>query len=172
PGGTPAPPPAADSAGRAAASVAEAAPPPPAAPAAPAVAADAPLAERLAALAPDADSGGRRITLEDLVFEPGTATFAGGADVGVARVAVWLAASPALSVRIEGHTDATGSPEANLSLSLRRAEAVRDALVARGIAAARIVVSGEGGADPVASNDDAQGRARNRRVVVELLDGG
>lgn len=155
------------------------APAPPAAPA-PAVpaaateaaAADLPLAQRLSSLGPDADGEGRQITLEDLVFEPGTATFAAGADVGLARVAGWLAASPALPVRIEGHTDATGSPEANLTLSLRRAEAVRDALVARGVAAARIVVSGEGAADPVASNDDAQGRARNRRVVVRLLGSG
>ena len=135
-------------------------------------AADLPLAQRLAALTPDADSGGARITLEDLIFEPGTATFATGAEIGLARVAGWLAAAPAQAIRIEGHTDATGSPEANLSLSLRRAEAVRDALVARGVAAARIVVSGEGAAEPVASNDDAQGRARNRRVVVQLLDGG
>lgn len=135
-------------------------------------AADLPLAQRLATLTPDADSGGAQLTLEDLVFEPGTATFAAGAEVGLARVAAWLAAAPAQAVRIEGHTDATGSPEANLSLSLRRAEAVRDAVIARGVAAARIVVSGEGAADPVASNDDAQGRARNRRVVVRLLDGG
>lgn len=137
-----------------------------------AAAADSPLAERLSSLAPDTDGDGRQITLEDLVFEPGTATFAAGAEVGLARVAGWLAASPALPVRVEGHTDATGSPEANLTLSLRRAEAVRDALVARGVAAARIVVSGEGAADPVASNDDAQGRARNRRVVIRLLGSG
>lgn len=135
-------------------------------------AADLPLAQRLAALTPDADSGGAQLTLEDLVFEPGTATFAAGAEIGLARVAAWLAAAPAQAIRIEGHTDATGSPEANLSLSLRRAEAVRDAVIARGVAAARIVVSGEGAADPVASNDDAQGRARNRRVVVRLLGGG
>jgi outer membrane protein OmpA-like peptidoglycan-associated protein len=147
--------------------------PAPATPAAPTeAAADSPLAQRLSSLAPDADGEGRQITLEDLVFEPGTATFAAGAEVGLARVAGWLAASPALPVRVEGHTDATGSPEANLTLSLRRAEAVRDALVARGVAAARIVVSGEGAADPVASNDDAQGRARNRRVVIRLLGSG
>ncbi|HVH34598.1 MAG TPA: hypothetical protein VM847_10865 [Tahibacter sp.] len=41
---------------------------------------------------------------------------------------------------------------------------MRDALVARGVAAARIVVSGEGAAEPVASNDDAQGRARGRSL--------
>lgn len=128
--------------------------------------AESTLAQRLAALAPDAGSEGRQITLEDLVFEPGTATFVAEAATGLARVAAWAAAEPATPLRIEGHTDATGSPDANRSLSLRRAEAVRDALIARGVAAARISVSGEGGAQPVASNDDPAGRARNRRVIV------
>ncbi len=129
------------------------------------------LAQRLARLAPDADSDGRQVTLEDLVFEPGTATFSADAGTGLARVAAWAAAAASLPIRIEGHTDATGSPDANRSLSLRRAEAVRDALIARGIGAARISVSGEGGAQPVASNDDPEGRARNRRVVVRLGGG-
>jgi outer membrane protein OmpA-like peptidoglycan-associated protein len=129
------------------------------------------LAQRLAELAPDSGSDGRQITLEDLVFEPGTATFSADADAGLARVAAWAAATPSAKIRIEGHTDATGSPDANRALSLRRAEAVRDALIARGIAATRIAVSGEGAAQPVASNDEPAGRARNRRVVVRLGDG-
>jgi outer membrane protein OmpA-like peptidoglycan-associated protein len=146
--------------------------PAPVAPVAPAPAAlpatDATLAQRLAALVPDADAGGRRMTLEDLVFEPGTAVIVGEASIALERVAAWLATEPASAVRIEGHTDATGSPEANRTLSLRRAEAVRDALVERGVSVSRIAVSGEGAAGPVASNDDAAGRARNRRVVVRL----
>ncbi|WP_313916721.1 OmpA family protein [Tahibacter sp.] len=129
------------------------------------------LAQRLAALVPEYGADGRQMTLEDLVFEPGTATFAAEAPIGIARVAAWLAAEPTLGVRIAGHTDATGSPEANRNLSLRRAEAVRDALVERGVAPSRIAVTGEGAAVPVASNDDAAGRARNRRVVVRLGGG-
>ncbi len=129
------------------------------------------LAQRMAALVPEYGADGRQMTLEDLVFEPGTATFAADAPIGIARVAAWLAAEPALGIRIAGHTDATGSPEANRSLSLRRAEAVRDALVERGVGLSRIAVSGEGATLPVASNDDAAGRARNRRVVVRLGGG-
>lgn len=146
--------------------------PPPAVPAVtPAEPGASTLAQRLAALVPEYGADGRQMTLEDLVFEPGTATFAADAPIGIARVAAWLAAEPALGIRIAGHTDATGSPEANRSLSLRRAEAVRDALVERGVALSRIAVSGEGAALPVASNDDAAGRARNRRVVVRLGGG-
>lgn len=132
-----------------------------------AAAAPATLAQRLAALAPEAD--GTQITLEDLAFEPGTAQLVAEAAAGVARIAAFVGREPVRAIRIEGHTDATGSPDANRQLSLRRAEALRDALVTAGVAAQRIAVSGEGSALPVASNDEAEGRARNRRVVVRLL---
>lgn len=138
-----------------------------AAAAAPGTATAATLAQRLAELAPEAD--GTQITLEDLAFEPGTAQLVAEAAAGVARIAAFVGREPARAIRIEGHTDATGSPDANRQLSLRRAEALRDALIAAGVAAQRIAVSGEGSALPVASNDEAEGRARNRRVVVRLL---
>ncbi|MCQ4166986.1 OmpA family protein [Tahibacter harae] len=127
-----------------------------------------PLARRLAQLVPETGAEGEQLTLEDLVFEPGTAQLVAEAGVGIARVAAFVNSQPERAIRIEGHTDATGSPDANRALSLRRAEAVRDALIAAGVAAQRIEVSGEGSARPVASNDDADGRARNRRVVVVL----
>jgi outer membrane protein OmpA-like peptidoglycan-associated protein len=144
---------------------APAAPAPAVAPAMPGL---TPLAQRLAALAPEQAGAATQMTLEDLAFEPGTATLVPDAAVGIARLAAFVNAEPARPIRIAGHTDATGSPDANQALSLRRAEAVRDALVAAGVAAPRIAVAGEGAAEPVASNDDAQGRARNRRVVVQL----
>jgi outer membrane protein OmpA-like peptidoglycan-associated protein len=68
----------------------------------------------------------------------------------------------------EGHTDSVGSDAYNLKLSLRRAEAVRAYLVAHGIAASRIRVEGRGEAQPVASNDTADGRAQNRRVELHV----
>jgi outer membrane protein OmpA-like peptidoglycan-associated protein len=146
-------------------SIAPASAPPPEFSAAPPSAAT--LTQRLAELAPDAD--GQQITLEDLAFEPGTAQLVAEAAAGVARIAAFVGREPARAIRIEGHTDATGSPDANRLFSLRRAESLRDALIAAGVAAPRIAVSGEGSAQPVASNDEAEGRARNRRVVVRLL---
>jgi outer membrane protein OmpA-like peptidoglycan-associated protein len=58
----------------------------------------------------------------------------------------------------------------NLDLSARRAAAVRDYLVARGIDGARLVTEGRGAAEPVASNDTPEGRALNRRTVVTVID--
>jgi OOP family OmpA-OmpF porin len=69
-------------------------------------------------------------------------------------------------VTVTGYTDSVGSDAYNLKLSERRANTVRDALVAEGIAADRITTKGMGESNPVASNDTAEGRAQNRRVDI------
>lgn len=70
----------------------------------------------------------------------------------------------AVEVRVEGHTDNTGSEHYNLALSQKRAEAVVDYLVGQDINKDHIVAIGMGEAHPVASNDTVEGRAQNRRV--------
>lgn len=83
----------------------------------------------------------------------------------IQAIARGLAATPALKVRIEGHTDATGNAAANLDLSKRRAEAVKSVLATQfQIDAARMTTAGLGATKPVDANDTPQGRARNRRV--------
>jgi len=83
----------------------------------------------------------------------------------VARV---LQENPDLEIAIEGHTDATGSESYNMTLSRQRAEAVRDALVVRGIDADRLSTRAVGEAQPLASNQTAAGRAKNRRIEFKL----
>jgi outer membrane protein OmpA-like peptidoglycan-associated protein len=73
-------------------------------------------------------------------------------------------------VRIVGHTDSTGSDAINNPLSVDRAESVRDYLVARGVPAQRIQVSGAGSRQPVADNTSDAGRAQNRRVEIFLRE--
>ena len=72
------------------------------------------------------------------------------------------------AVIVQGHTDSTGTEAYNQSLSERRADAVRNHLIARGVAAARIAAIGYGESYPVASNDTAAGRQMNRRVDILL----
>lgn len=72
-------------------------------------------------------------------------------------------------LRIEGHTDNVGRDRANITLSLRRAEAVRTALIRRGVEAGRLTAEGRGAASPVASNDTEAGRARNRRIEIRAI---
>jgi outer membrane protein OmpA-like peptidoglycan-associated protein len=76
---------------------------------------------------------------------------------------------PDARVRVEGHSDSIGSSGFNQRLSTGRAEAVRRALVANGITASRLEVTGYGRSRPLAPNDSEPGRARNRRVEFTLI---
>jgi len=67
-----------------------------------------------------------------------------------------------------GHTDSVGSDRYNLGLGLRRAEAVRNYLVSKGLEPGRVYVDSKGEREPVATNKTATGRSENRRVVVEV----
>ncbi|MDE2413226.1 MAG: OmpA family protein [Comamonadaceae bacterium] len=82
------------------------------------------------------------------------------------RFADGLRNNPNADVRIIGYTDSTGSDAINNPLSLDRAESTRNYLTARGVSGARIHVEGRGARDPIASNDSAEGRSRNRRVEI------
>lgn len=68
-----------------------------------------------------------------------------------------------------GHTDSIGSDAYNLKLSMRRAEAVKAYLVSRGIAPDRVSIDGKGERQPVADNRTREGRAKNRRVEIEVI---
>ena len=68
-----------------------------------------------------------------------------------------------------GHTDTTGPASYNQRLSVRRAEAVKAYLVSNGVPAGRIFTEGKGEMNPIANNDTRAGRAKNRRVEVELV---
>jgi outer membrane protein OmpA-like peptidoglycan-associated protein len=117
---------------------------------------------------PPARPAGKR-TLYTL---PGTAFASGSATLAPSAIASLRAQFKAIGakkkLRVEAHTDDQGSDSANLALSQRRAEAVRKALIATGIAASRISAVGRGEAAPVADNGSAEGRARNRRVEITV----
>jgi len=87
------------------------------------------------------------------------------------QISLVLKAHPEVKrVRIEGHTDSDGSEEGNLDLSKRRAKAVLDALVARGVEAERLSFEGFGESQPIASNKTKAGKAQNRRVELAIVD--
>ena len=110
------------------------------------------------------------LTLGDVLFDTGQAALKTGALTTLDRLVQFMGDYPERSVRIEGHTDSAGSDEANLQLSQRRADAVRQALISRGIDAGRVSATGYGETRPIAGNDTAAGRQQNRRIEIVLSD--
>lgn len=106
--------------------------------------------------------------LDGLDFVPGSTTFAPGSEHLLDRAAAALKVLPDRDVAVVGHTDATGSLALNIRVSRQRAQAVLDALAARGVARGRMVAEGAGWLAPRAPNDTESGRARNRRVELVL----
>jgi outer membrane protein OmpA-like peptidoglycan-associated protein len=84
------------------------------------------------------------------------------------RLAKVLTKYPSVRVKIIGHTDNTGNPNTNQELSLRRASAVANALIALGVSEYSVIVIAHGSNKPIADNDTARGRAKNRRVELKL----
>ncbi|MGD1071801.1 MAG: OmpA family protein, partial [Bryobacteraceae bacterium] len=106
------------------------------------------------------------VNMSDVLFDFNQATLKPGAREKLAKMSGILLAYPTLRLSVEGHTDSIGTDEYNMTLSQRRADAVRDYLTSNGIDAANIQAVGMGKADPVASNDTNEGRQQNRRVEM------
>ena len=103
-------------------------------------------------------------------FESGQAVLRPSGMIILDEMAAALGQIGGRKVEVIGHTDNTGTREANLALSLARAGAVRSYLAAKGVAAASIAVAGAGPDQPVADNASAEGRARNRRIEFRVAD--
>lgn len=130
------------------------------------------LREELSELQARETERGLELTLGDILFDVDQATLKPGAMQNLYRLVTFLKQYPDRGVLVEGHTDSTGSDAYNLSLSERRAESVRSFLTENNIEAARVLARGYGKGYPVAGNDTAAGRQRNRRVDVVILRAG
>ncbi|HEY6943615.1 MAG TPA: OmpA family protein [Candidatus Acidoferrum sp.] len=106
------------------------------------------------------------VNMSDVLFDTGSYTLKPGAREKLAKISGILLAHPGLTMQIEGHTDSVGGDEFNQQLSERRADSVRDFLAQNGVQGSSITARGFGKTQPVASNDTAEGRQRNRRVEL------
>lgn len=113
---------------------------------------------------------GMVITLEgEVLFPSGQSNLLPVARQRLDRVAeVLKALDPGKTVLIEGHTDSRGSEQLNMRLSQDRADAVREHLISRGLDSDQLRAVGKGEKEPLVSNDSAEGRANNRRVVLVI----
>ena len=116
----------------------------------------------------DAQGCEEQLVLRGVNFSTGSATLTPEDMLILDSAAATLAKRQAFNVEVRGHTDSVGSEQSNAELSQRRADSVRDYLVSKGISAAQLTAVGKGEAEPIASNETADGRAENRRVALEF----
>ena len=102
---------------------------------------------------------------QPLEFADSSVNLLPGAKDSLDLIAALLSGSPQARFTVKVHTDGRGAPARNLTLSKRRGEMIRAALVARGVNPTRLVVDGRGEAEPIASDGTVEGQAVNRRVV-------
>jgi outer membrane protein OmpA-like peptidoglycan-associated protein len=110
------------------------------------------------------------LTLGDVLFDTGRSQLNPGAARKLDQLAQFLTDQPQRRVQIDGFTDSVGTESYNQNLSQQRADAVKSALISRGIDASRIESQGYGKGFPVADNTDSGGRQLNRRVEVVIGD--
>jgi outer membrane protein OmpA-like peptidoglycan-associated protein len=110
--------------------------------------------------------------LRNIYFDFDKATFKDESYTELNKLETLMAQNPGMVIEIAGHTDSIGPKAYNLDLSQRRANAVKDFLVNKGIDARRINAEGYGEERPLASNDDElEGREINRRVEFKVTGG-
>ncbi len=111
-----------------------------------------------------------KVAVYGILFDTNRSVVKPESEPALAQITKLLQQDPKLQLFVVGHTDGVGTPEANQKLSADRAAAVVQALVSRGISAARLKPSGVGMYSPVSSNRTEEGRAKNRRVeLVERI---
>lgn len=108
----------------------------------------------------------RRAALYGIYFDFNSATIKPASEPVLREIVAVMKGEPTWTLKVEGHTDNVGGDAKNLDLSSRRAAAVKAALVARGVPAARLDTGGYGASVPKETNATLQGRARNRRVEL------
>jgi OOP family OmpA-OmpF porin len=150
-------------------------PPPPAAtPAEPAPAATPSASASTPPPATEAKPTVKKDRLEipgQIVFESGKAVLKPESEAGINQLKQYLDETPRVTkLRIEGHTDNVGAPEANETLSGQRALALKAALIAKGVAKERLLAVGFGQSKPIAENTTEEGKAKNRRTEFHIAE--
>lgn len=111
------------------------------------------------------------IILKNIRFESGSSTLKESSFLEIERLVQILNDHPDASIKIVGHTDNVGSEEANKRLSQNRAQAVKEAMMEKGIQGGRLIAEGRGEEVPIADNGSQEGRKANRRTEFIFMQG-
>lgn len=115
-------------------------------------------------------SAGIMLTMQNLKFKPDSAELLPGENERLDQIADLLKLVPEQMFLVEGHTASVGNPRGEQQLSMERAQSIVSALKKRGVNGDRFIVKGAGGTRPVADNSTPEGKSKNRRVEITILE--
>lgn len=115
-------------------------------------------------------AAGIRLTMQNLNFKPDSAEFLPGENERLDQIAQVLKEVPDQIFLVEGHTASVGYEKGEMKLSVERANSVANALIQRGIPREKFICKGSGGTKPIADNSTPEGKAKNRRVEITILE--
>ena len=110
------------------------------------------------------------VVLEGVQFESNSSELTAGSSESLDKAVAAMNEYDTLRIEIHAHTDSMGEAAYNQQLSEKRANSVRDYMISKGIAANRMVAKGYGETEPVADNGTRDGRAKNRRVELKIIE--
>jgi K(+)-stimulated pyrophosphate-energized sodium pump len=108
--------------------------------------------------------------LERVYFDSGSSDLSDGSRLQITGLAAILNAYPELKIHLRGHTDNRGSADGNLAISTQRAQAVKSSLMHLAVEQNRISIQGMGPIEPIADNTSEEGRAKNRRIDLSIIN--
>lgn len=115
-------------------------------------------------------AAGIRLTMQNLNFKPDSAELLPGENERLDQIAQVLKEVPDQMFLVEGHTASVGYEKGEMKLSVERANSVANALIQRGIPHEKFICKGSGGTKPIADNSTPEGKAKNRRVEITILE--
>lgn len=115
-------------------------------------------------------AAGIRLTMQNLNFKPDSAELLPGENERLDQIAQVLKEVPNQMFLVEGHTVSVGYEKGEMKLSVERADSVANALIQRGIPREKFICKGSGGTKPIADNSTPEGKAKNRRVEITILE--
>ncbi|HAZ97174.1 MAG TPA: hypothetical protein DCW73_08180, partial [Treponema sp.] len=115
-------------------------------------------------------AAGIRLTMQNLNFKPDSAELLPGENERLDQIAQVLKEVPNQMFLVEGHTASVGYEKGEMKLSVERANSVASALIQRGIPREKFICKGSGGTKPIADNSTPEGKAKNRRVEITILE--
>lgn len=115
-------------------------------------------------------AAGIRLTMQNLNFKPDSSELLPGENERLDQIAQVLKEVPDQMFLVEGHTASVGYEKGEMKLSVERANSVANALIQRGIPLEKFICKGSGGTKPIADNSTPEGKAKNRRVEITILE--